>query len=169
MGRLRRATESAQAQLLASDWLERLVGADLQLMAAAPTRTLSGASETRMTLLAREGLTLSLLLTKPEPPGTPQKLIAASRNAVLGAWGPGKLEVRRLFQPCPFPTEQLRIIDPGIVPQQPSFPNVPLLTGVALLISAMLCLAWLSLRYGLERQRVRSAKFEFKVARSGGR
>jgi len=66
-------------------------------------------------------------------------------------------------------TEQLRIIDPGIVPQQPSFPNVPLLTGVALLISAMLCLAWLSLRYGLERQRVRSAKFEFKVARSGGR
>jgi len=66
-------------------------------------------------------------------------------------------------------TEQLRIIDPGIVPQQPSFPNTPLFVGAALLISAMLCLAWLSLRYGLERQRVRSAKFEFKVARSGNR
>jgi uncharacterized protein involved in exopolysaccharide biosynthesis len=66
-------------------------------------------------------------------------------------------------------TEQLRIIDPGIVPQQPSFPNVPLFTGAALLISAMLCLAWLSLRYGLEQQRARSARSEFKVARSGGR
>jgi uncharacterized protein involved in exopolysaccharide biosynthesis len=69
-------------------------------------------------------------------------------------------------------TEQLRIIDPGIVPQQPSFPNLPLFTGAALLISAMLCLAWLSLRYGLEQQRARTlfsrSRSEFKVARSGG-
>jgi uncharacterized protein involved in exopolysaccharide biosynthesis len=64
-------------------------------------------------------------------------------------------------------TEQLRIIDPGIVPQQPSFPNLPLFTGAALLLSTMLSLAWLSLRYGLEQQRVRSARSEFKVARSG--
>src|SRR5436190_13458982 len=66
-------------------------------------------------------------------------------------------------------TEQLRIIDPGIVPQQPSFPNTPLFTAVALLFSALLTLAWLSLRYGLEQQRVRSARSEMKVARSGGR
>jgi len=70
-------------------------------------------------------------------------------------------------------TEQLRIIDPGIVPQQPSFPNMPLFTGGALLISAMLCLAWLSLRYGLAQQRARAllreSRSEFKVARSGNR
>ena len=70
-------------------------------------------------------------------------------------------------------TEQLRIIDPGIVPQQPSFPNVPLFTGAALLISAMLCLAWLSLGYGLEQQRARTlfrkSRSEFKVAGSAGR
>ena len=66
-------------------------------------------------------------------------------------------------------TEQLRIIDPGIVPQQPSFPNTPLFTAMALLLSALLTLAWLSLRYGLEQQRVRSARSEMKVARSGGR
>jgi uncharacterized protein involved in exopolysaccharide biosynthesis len=70
-------------------------------------------------------------------------------------------------------TEQLRIIDPGIVPRQPSFPNMPLFTGAALLISAMLCLAWLSLRYGLEQQRARTlfrkSRSEFKVARSAGR
>lgn len=70
-------------------------------------------------------------------------------------------------------TEQLRIIDPGIVPQQPSFPNLPLFTGAALLIGAMLCLAWLSLRYGLEQHRARAlfreSRSEFKVARSGNR
>jgi capsular polysaccharide biosynthesis protein len=70
-------------------------------------------------------------------------------------------------------TEQLRIIDPGIVPQQPSFPNLPLFTGAALLISAMLCLAWLSLGYGWEQQRARTlgrqSRSEFKVARGGGR
>ncbi len=66
-------------------------------------------------------------------------------------------------------TEQLRIIDSGIVPQQPSFPNVSLFTAMALLFSALLSLAWLSLRYGLEQQRVRSARSEMKVARSGGR
>jgi uncharacterized protein involved in exopolysaccharide biosynthesis len=66
-------------------------------------------------------------------------------------------------------TEQLRIIDPGIVPQAPSFPNIPLLTGAALLLSLILGLAWLSLRYGLEQQRARSVRSEIKVARSGGR
>jgi len=70
-------------------------------------------------------------------------------------------------------TEQLRIIDPGIVPQQPSFPNPPLFTGAALLISAMLCLAWLSLRYGWEQQRARTlfrkSRSEFKVASGGNR
>lgn len=69
--------------------------------------------------------------------------------------------------------EQLRIIDPGIVPQQPSFPNLPLFTGAALLISAMLCLAWLSLRYGLDQQKARTlfrnSRSELKVARSGNR
>jgi len=70
-------------------------------------------------------------------------------------------------------TEQLRIIDPGIVPQQPSFPSPPLFTGAALLISAMLCLAWLSLRYGWEQQRARTlfrkSRSEFKVASGGNR
>jgi uncharacterized protein involved in exopolysaccharide biosynthesis len=70
-------------------------------------------------------------------------------------------------------TEQLRIIDPGIVPHQPSFPNMPLFTGAALLISALLSLAWLSLRYGLNQQRARTllreSRSEFKVTRSANR
>jgi len=52
-------------------------------------------------------------------------------------------------------TEQLRVVDPGVVPQQPSFPDVPLFAGAALLVSALLTFAYLSLRYGFERQRAR--------------
>ncbi len=66
-------------------------------------------------------------------------------------------------------TEQLRVVDPGIVPQRPSFPNVPLTLGAALLLSLMAALAWLTLQYGLARQRGRFEKRELRVARSASR
>jgi uncharacterized protein involved in exopolysaccharide biosynthesis len=70
-------------------------------------------------------------------------------------------------------TEQLRVVDPGVVPQQPSFPNPPLFTGVAVLISTLLGLAYLSLQYGLGRQRLRaeleSIESDYKAARGGHR
>ncbi len=68
-------------------------------------------------------------------------------------------------------TEQLRVVDSGVVPQRPSFPNPPLFTVVAVLLSALLALAYLSLRYGLERQRLRteleSIESDYKAARGG--
>jgi uncharacterized protein involved in exopolysaccharide biosynthesis len=66
-------------------------------------------------------------------------------------------------------TEQMRIVDPGIVPQQPSFPKPVLFIGAALVIGAALSLAYLSLQFGLSRQRARSIPTELKVARGGGR
>jgi hypothetical protein len=66
-------------------------------------------------------------------------------------------------------TEQLRVVDPGIVPQRPSFPNIPLTLGAALLLSLMAALAWLTLQYGLARQRGRFEKRELRVARSASR
>ncbi|MEO5926379.1 MAG: hypothetical protein ABIR70_21330 [Bryobacteraceae bacterium] len=74
-------------------------------------------------------------------------------------------------------TEQLRVVDPGVVPQQPSFPNPPLYIGVAILLSSLLVLAYLSLRYGMDRQREQQqlrAELEgiandYKAARGGQR
>ena len=71
-------------------------------------------------------------------------------------------------------TEQLRIVDPGVVPTQPSFPNPPLFTGAAVLASALLSFAYLCLRYGLERRRSRRAEIaeipsDYKAARSAHR
>ena len=71
-------------------------------------------------------------------------------------------------------TEQLRIVDPGVVPQQPSFPNIPLFTGAAFLISALLTLVYLSLRFGLEQQQLRRGPQpaelpDYRTARGGHR
>jgi capsular polysaccharide biosynthesis protein len=64
--------------------------------------------------------------------------------------------------------EQLRIIDPGIVPQRPSFPNLPLNCAAALLLGVVISAAYTAMRFGLERQRVRFARASFRVARGGG-
>lgn len=66
-------------------------------------------------------------------------------------------------------TEQLRIVDPGIVPQRPSYPNPSLILAAALLLSSMAALAWLTLQYGLARQNLRSEPRELRVARSANR
>ena len=41
-----------------------------------------------------------------------------------------------------FRTGQPRIVDPGIVPQRPSFPNLPLAVLSAVAIAIALCLVW---------------------------
>jgi uncharacterized protein involved in exopolysaccharide biosynthesis len=70
-------------------------------------------------------------------------------------------------------TEQLRLVDPGIVPQRPSFPNVPLLMAVALLFSLMASVGFLSVRFSWEqRSRLSRAEpelTEIRMARSGNR
>jgi capsular polysaccharide biosynthesis protein len=64
--------------------------------------------------------------------------------------------------------EQLRIIDSGIVPQRPSFPNLPLNCAAAVLIGLVTSAGYLVMRFGLERQRARFARASFRVARGGG-
>ena len=48
--------------------------------------------------------------------------------------------------------ERLEIMDPGIIPQLPSYPNTPLSVAVALLISAIASLAYLAIRFGYSRE-----------------
>jgi uncharacterized protein involved in exopolysaccharide biosynthesis len=68
-----------------------------------------------------------------------------------------------------FRTEQLRVVDPGIVPQRPSFPNLPLVVAAAVAIAAIVCLVWLTLQFGFMRQREQPARAPLRVAGSGGR
>ena len=48
--------------------------------------------------------------------------------------------------------ERLRVIDPGIVPQRPSFPNLPLNVIVAALLALVASLAYLSVAFGYRRK-----------------
>jgi polysaccharide biosynthesis transport protein len=47
--------------------------------------------------------------------------------------------------------ERLQIVDPGIVPQRPSFPNHILHVGAALLLAVVICWAYLTAAFGFRR------------------
>jgi succinoglycan biosynthesis transport protein ExoP len=68
-----------------------------------------------------------------------------------------------------FRTEQLRIVDPGIIPQRPSFPDPPLAAVAAVVIASALRLVWLTFQFGLTRQREKPARAGLRMAGSGGR
>jgi len=58
--------------------------------------------------------------------------------------------------------ERLQVIDPGIVPQRPSSPNVPLNTGVAMFLALIASLVYLSFAFVYRR---RSVGYEPAVSR----
>ena len=66
-------------------------------------------------------------------------------------------------------TEQLRIVDPGIVPQRPSWPNLPLLVAGAFVTSLVLSLVYLTFSFGISRHRARAVRIGLRVASGGGR
>ena len=68
-----------------------------------------------------------------------------------------------------FRTGQLRIVDPGIVPERPSFPNLPLAVASAIVIAAAASLAWMTLQFGFSIRREQPARPGLRVAGSGSR
>jgi uncharacterized protein involved in exopolysaccharide biosynthesis len=54
---------------------------------------------------------------------------------------------------APFRGVRLKILDPGIVPQRPSFPNIPLNITVAFVGSIFMALGYLAVQFALERVR----------------
>jgi uncharacterized protein involved in exopolysaccharide biosynthesis len=63
-----------------------------------------------------------------------------------------------------FRGEQLSVIDPGIVPERPSSPNVPLIVLAALFFGLVASLVFLSLQFGFERQKRRTVRPPLRVA-----
>jgi uncharacterized protein involved in exopolysaccharide biosynthesis len=61
-------------------------------------------------------------------------------------------------------TEQLHIIDPGVVPQRPSFPNLPLAVLSAVILSSAGSVLWLALQFGLSQKRERPGRSGLRVA-----
>lgn len=59
--------------------------------------------------------------------------------------------------------ERLRVMDPGIVPQRPSSPNIPLNVAAALLVAVVASIVYLSFAFSFTRKR--SVGFEPAVSR----
>lgn len=62
--------------------------------------------------------------------------------------------------------ERLELLDPGVVPERPSFPNVPLNVVVACSLALLFSLGYLTLAYGLAASR--TAELELLPARRAG-
>ena len=60
--------------------------------------------------------------------------------------------------------ERLRVIDPGIVPERPSSPNIPLNVGIALLAALVLSALYITLELSYRAQRAESTRRSFRVA-----
>jgi uncharacterized protein involved in exopolysaccharide biosynthesis len=66
-----------------------------------------------------------------------------------------------------FRGERLKIIDAGIVPERPSFPNIPLNAAAAFLLATLCSLAYLTLAFAIARRTRTPERPQLRVA--GGR
>ena len=82
---------------------------------------------------------------------TTREALDAELEAARTAWEAAKTKFDDVEASAAFRGERLEILDPGIVPQRPSFPNTPLNLVVALLLSLVASLTYLAFRFGFER------------------
>ena len=59
--------------------------------------------------------------------------------------------------------ERLKVIDPGIVPERPSSPNLPLNVAAAMLLGLLLPLAWVALELNYQHQRAGGRRSGFQA------
>ena len=60
--------------------------------------------------------------------------------------------------------ERLSLIDPGVVPERPSFPNIPLNLVVAVALGFIASIFWLTAEFSLRSQRAESVRKVLRVA-----
>jgi uncharacterized protein involved in exopolysaccharide biosynthesis len=73
----------------------------------------------------------------------------AERKSTLAQWTAVETQLREARGGAAYRGERLKLIDPGIVPERPSSPNVPLNVAAALLLGLALPVLGLTLRMGL--------------------
>lgn len=82
----------------------------------------------------------------------------AERKADLTALAALETRVRETRNDLGYRGERLSIIDPGVIPERPSFPNIPLNLSVALLLGLVLPLVYLALELSYQQQRAGSRR-----------
>jgi uncharacterized protein involved in exopolysaccharide biosynthesis len=80
--------------------------------------------------------------------------IDAERKAAQAALASVENHLREARGDAGYRGERLKIVDPGIVPERPSSPNLPLNVAVALLLGLVLPVVYLTLQWNLQELRL---------------
>jgi len=83
-----------------------------------------------------------------------REALEADLKVAQSAYEADTTRVRDLHASAGSHAEQLRVIDPGIVPERPSSPNVSLNVGAALVLALISSLVYLSVAFAYRRRRV---------------
>ena len=111
----------------------------------------AGVLDQRLRELTREIQEKSRLLGRGK---ADRDALEAELTAAQTVYDADTTRVRELRATAGSHAEQLRVIDPGIVPERPSSPNVSLNVGAALLLALISSLVYLSVAFAYRRRRV---------------
>jgi len=89
--------------------------------------------------------------------------LEAERKAVQSELTASETRLRETRSDAGFRGERLRLIDPGIVPERPSSPNLPLNVGAALFLGLVLPLVYLTMEMSYQDQRAGSRRSVFQT------
>ena len=92
----------------------------------------------------------------------------AERKVVQDELTAIETKLREARSEAGFRGERLRVIDPGIVPERPSSPNVPLNVLAALFLGLVLPVIFLTLQMSYQEQRAGARRSGFQTVRASG-
>jgi uncharacterized protein involved in exopolysaccharide biosynthesis len=87
----------------------------------------------------------------------------AERKAAQTALTAVETRLREALGEAGYRGERLRIIDPGIVPERPSSPNLPLNLMAAILLGLVLSVLYFTLEMNYQEQRIRQRRVSFRA------
>ncbi|MBI3665503.1 MAG: hypothetical protein HY236_04640 [Acidobacteria bacterium] len=90
--------------------------------------------------------------------------LEAEYEAAAAASEQWEKRLRELRSEAGLRGERLAILDPGVVPERPSSPNIPLNLLVAVALGVIASLFYLTLEFGFQSQKAESLRKSFRVA-----
>ncbi len=154
------ASAVENAAMLRSDLEEQIVNADVQASEAAQSTRHSRAAELRrqVEILDRQTAGREKLLAERT---AHRDKLDAERKAAQTALTAIEGRLREARSDAGYRGERLKMIDPGIVPERPSSPNVPLNLVAALLLGAVLPVLYFTLEMAWQEQRTGNRRAVF--------
>lgn len=113
------------------------------------TRARAAALRKRVAALDRESSRLHSLVAER---GAHRDDLLTERKAAEVALAAADSHLRDVRGAAGYTGERLNVVDPGIVPERPSSPNVPLNLLAALLLGVIVSIAYVSLEFSLRRR-----------------